>query len=27
VLSFSYDGRFGDTIEEHSATAKGSVKF
>ena len=27
VISFSYDGRFGDTIEEHSATAKGSVKF
>jgi outer membrane autotransporter protein len=27
VLNFSYDGRFGDTIEEHSASAKASVKF
>jgi outer membrane autotransporter protein len=26
-LSVSYDGRFGDTIEEHSASAKASMKF
>ena len=27
VLSFSYDGSFGDTIVEHSASAKASVRF
>jgi Autotransporter beta-domain len=27
VLSFSYDGSFGDTITEHSASAKASVRF
>ena len=27
VLTFSYDGAYGDTLEEHSASAKASMRF